>query len=70
MISELQAEGKCLEKTVHRQVKYLNSVIEADHGKLKHLTHPVRGFKTLKTAYSTVAVFKVMRALFLQQSQF
>jgi transposase-like protein len=35
-ISELKAKGKCPEKTVHRQVKYLNNVVEADHGRLKH----------------------------------
>jgi transposase-like protein len=62
-ISELKAEGKCPEKTVHRQVKYLNNVIEADHGKLKQLIRPVRGFKTLKTASATIAGFEVMRAL-------
>ncbi|MGC1968108.1 MAG: IS6 family transposase, partial [Candidatus Acidiferrales bacterium] len=62
-ISELKAEGKCPEKTVHRQVKYLNNVIEADHGKLNQLIRPVRGFKTLKTAYATIKGFEVMRAL-------
>ena len=36
----------------HRQVKYLDNVIEADHGKLKRLIRPVRGFKTLRTAYA------------------
>lgn len=49
-ISELKAEGKCPKELVHRQVKYLNNVVEADHGKLKQLIKPVRGFKTLKTA--------------------
>ena len=34
-IAELEAEGKCPTQTRHRQVKYLNNVIEADHGKLK-----------------------------------
>ena len=34
-------------------MKYLNNVIEADHGTLKQLIGPVRGFKTLKTAYAT-----------------
>ena len=48
---------------MHRQVKYLNHVIEADHGKLKQLISPVRRFKTLKTAYATIAGFEVMRAL-------
>ena len=62
-ISELKAEGKCPEDTVHRQVKYLNNVVEADHGKLKQVIRPVRGFKTLKTAYATIKGFEVMRAL-------
>ena len=35
-------------------MKYLNNVVEADHGKLKLLLRPVRGFKTLKTAYATI----------------
>ena len=60
---ELKAEGKCPTETRHRQVKYLNNVIEADHGKLKLLIRPVRGFKTLKTAYATIKGFEVMRAL-------
>ena len=62
-LSELKAEGKCPETTVHRQVKYLNNVVEADHGKLKQSIRPVRGFKTLKTAYATIRGFEVMRAL-------
>jgi transposase-like protein len=62
-IAELKTEGKCLEETVHRQVKYLNNVVEVDHGKLKQLIRPVRGFKTLKTAYATIRGFELMRAL-------
>jgi hypothetical protein len=62
-ISELKVEGKCPAETVHRQVKYLNNVVEADHGKLKQLIRPARGFKTLKTAYATIRGFEVMRAL-------
>ena len=62
-IAELKAEGKCPTETRHRQVKYLNNVIEADNGKLKLLIRPVRGFKTLKTAYATIKGFEVMRAL-------
>ena len=55
--------GKCPKDTRHRQVKYLNNVVEADHGKLKLLIRPVRGFKTMKTAYATIRGFEVMRAL-------
>src|SRR3546814_998543 len=39
------------------------NVIEADHGKLKILIKPVRGFKSIPTAYATIKGFEVMRAL-------
>src|SRR3546814_15538629 len=42
-ITELKREGKLDRETAHRQVKYLNNVIEADPGKLKILIKPVRG---------------------------
>ena len=62
-LTALLHQGKCPDETRHRQVKYLNNVVEADHGKLKLLLGPVRGFKTLKTAYATLKGFEVMRAL-------
>ena len=62
-ISGLKAEGKCSEETEHRQIKYLNNVVEADHDKLKQLIRPVRDFKTLKSAYATIRGFQVMLAL-------
>ena len=36
-IAQLKAEGRCPPHTRHRQVKYLNNVVGADHGKLKQL---------------------------------
>ena len=62
-MAKLKQEGKCPQDTLHRQVTYLNNVIEADHGKLKQLIRPVRGFKSLKTAYATIKGFEVTRAL-------
>ncbi len=62
-ISELKKDGKLPDMVEHRQVKYLNNVIEADHGKLKQLIRPARGFKNLKTACATIKGFEVMRAL-------
>jgi len=59
-IRELKAEGKCPETVKHRQVKYLNNAVEADHGKLKRLINPVRGFQSMKTAYATIKGFEVM----------
>ena len=40
-LAELKEEGKCPKDTQHRQVKYLNNIVEADHGKLKQLIRPV-----------------------------
>lgn len=62
-IRELKQEGNCPKDVEHRQVKYRNNIIEADHGKLKQLIKPVRGFKTMRTAYATIKGFEVMRAL-------
>src|SRR3546814_5033314 len=58
-IAELKREGKLDRETAHRQVKYLNNVIEADHGKLKILIKPVRGFKSIPTASATLKGFEV-----------
>ena len=60
-ITELKAEGKCPPDTAHRQVKYLNNIIESDHGKLKRLIKPTLGFKSMKTAYATIKGFELMR---------
>jgi IS6 family transposase len=62
-LAELKKEGKCPAETLHRQIEYSNNTIEADHGKLKPLIRPVGGFKTLKTAYTTINGFEVMRVL-------
>ena len=44
-------------------MKYLDNVVEADHGKLKLLIGSVRGFKSLTTSYATIRGFEVMPAL-------
>ena len=61
-IRELKAEGKCHPDMEHRQVKYMNNVIEADHGKLKRMIKPTLGFKSMNTAYATIKGFEVMNA--------
>ncbi len=67
--AELMQEGKCASDVRHRQAKYMTKVVEADHGRLKQLIKPVRGFKTMKTAYATSKGFEVMRALRKGQSR-
>ncbi len=46
-LKEMKDEGNCDVDLKHQQVKYLNKRLEADHGKLKRLIKPVRGFKSL-----------------------
>jgi transposase-like protein len=67
-IAALKVEGKCPQDVRHRQVKYLNNIIESDHGKLKQLIRPVRGFKSIRTAAATIKGFEVMRARRLGQA--
>jgi transposase, IS6 family len=59
-IAELKKEEKCPKETAHRQVKYLNNNIEADHGKLKRLISSVRDSKSMKSAYATIKGFELM----------
>ncbi len=60
-IEDLKNEGKCPMDTEHRQVKYLNNIVESDHGKLKRLIKPTLGFKSMKSAFATIKGFEVMR---------
>jgi transposase-like protein len=46
-IRRLQREGKLPQETNHRTSKYLNNIIEADHGGLKRVIRPTRGFQTM-----------------------
>ena len=59
----IEKEGKSPENMLHRQVNYLNDVVEADHGKLKQLVKSIHEFKSMKTAYATIKGFEVTHAL-------
>jgi transposase-like protein len=62
-IRRLQSEGLLSKDLEHRTSKYLNNVIEADHGALKRLIRPTRGFQRMKTASATIRGFEVMRMI-------
>jgi transposase, IS6 family len=47
----------------HRTSKYLNNVIEADHGALKRVIRPTRSFQGMKTASATIRGFEIMRMI-------
>ncbi len=59
----LKREGRCPPDVEHRQIKYLNNVIECDHGKLKRIINATLGFKSMKTSYNTIRGIEVVRAL-------
>jgi transposase-like protein len=62
-ILRLQNEGLLPEDVVHRTSKYLNNILEADHGALKRVIRPTRGFQTMKTATATLTGFEIMRMI-------
>jgi transposase-like protein len=62
-IQRLQNEGLLPQDVEHRSSKYLNNIIEADHGALKRVIRPTRGFQTMKTAAATLTGFETMRMI-------
>jgi IS6 family transposase len=62
-IRRLQRKGLLPEDLKHRTSKYLNNIIEADHGALKRVIRPIRGFPRMKTASATIKGFEVMRTI-------
>jgi IS6 family transposase len=62
-IRRLRREGHLPDDVEHRTSKYLNNIIEADHGALKRVIRPTRGFQTMKTASATLKGFEVMRMI-------
>lgn len=60
-IKELKKEGKLDKNIEHLHIKYRNNKLETDHGKLKQLINPRRGFQSMRTAYATIQGFEVMR---------
>jgi IS6 family transposase len=62
-IRRLQSEGLLAKDVEHRTSKYLNNVIEADHGALKRVIRPTRGFQRMRTASATLKGFEVMRMI-------
>jgi transposase-like protein len=62
-IQRLQDEGLLSKHVEHQTSKYLNNIIEADHGALKRVIRPTRGFQRMKTARAALKGFEVMRMI-------
>ena len=61
-IDRLKREGQLAEGTRHRTSKYLNNIIEADHGAPKRVIRPARGFQTIRTAIATIRLCCIIRS--------
>ena len=62
-LRRLKRKGELKNTVKHRTSKYPNNRIEADHGALKRLIRPTRGFQSMKTAYATIKGFEIMRMI-------
>ncbi|MGP9761307.1 DDE-type integrase/transposase/recombinase, partial [Corynebacterium sp. AOP12-C2-36] len=63
-VATLVKDKKMSTTAEYRQAKYLNNVIEGDHGRLKRILGPKGGgFKTPVSAYRTLQGMEVMHAL-------
>lgn len=63
LINEMLYSGKLNYKTQHRQVQYLNNIVEQDHYFIKHIVKPMLGFKSFKSACSTISGIETMHML-------
>ncbi len=62
-IARHKRDGQLSKDTRHRTSKYLNNIIEADHGALKRVIRPTLGFQTMRTATATIKGFEIMRMI-------
>ena len=47
----------------YRQAKYLNNILEGDHGRLKRILEPKGAFKNRTSAYRTLKGMEAMHSL-------
>jgi transposase, IS6 family len=59
----LGRDGHLWHHVEHRTSKYLNNIIEADHGALKCMIQPTCGLQRMKPASATIRGFEVMRMI-------
>ena len=62
-ICRLIWEGYLAHDVEHRTSKCSNNIIEADHGALKRVIRPTRGFQRMRPAYASLKGIEVMRII-------
>jgi transposase, IS6 family len=59
-VADMQSDGQLSRRTCLRQCKYLNTIVEQDHRRIKRLVRPGLGFGSFHTARRTLAGFETM----------
>jgi transposase, IS6 family len=68
LINELIYGGNLSCNTQHRQIKYLNNIVEQDHRFIKRIVKPMLGFKSFKSACFTISGIESMHMLRKRQA--
>jgi transposase, IS6 family len=59
-VADMQSDGQLSRRACLRQCKYLNTIVEQDHRRIKRLVRPGLGFGSLRTARQTLTGFESM----------
>ena len=59
-VADMKSDGQLWRRTCLRQCKYLNTIIEQDHRRIKRLVRPGLGFGSFRTARQTLAGFEAV----------
>ncbi|AHF06977.1 transposase [Desulfitobacterium metallireducens DSM 15288] len=63
LINALIYGGRLSCDTQHRQIKYLNNIVDQDHRFIKRIVKPMLGFKSFKSACSTISGIETMHMI-------
>ncbi len=69
-IQALKKEKLLKSHVEHRQMRYLNNIIESDHRRIKRRTRPMMGFKSLVSARRVIKGIEAMNMIVKKQSCF
>jgi transposase-like protein len=69
-ITQLQNERVLARNLNHRQCRYFNNIIESDHRRIKRITNPMSGFKTMTSAKRYIAGIEAMAMMVKKQTHY
>jgi transposase-like protein len=69
-ISQLKTQKLLPKDLMYRQCKYLNNIIESDHRRIKRITNPMMGFKTMNSAKRCIAGIEAMAMMVKKQTHY